>query len=120
MGRLTNLRPRFGKLAPRVTRRRDAEGHSAVSEPWRAWYHLARWKHPKTGLRIRTLVRDGFCCRWPGCGKFEPNSALLVADHREPHHGDPDLFWDPENVWTLCKPHHDGAKQAEERRGLRG
>jgi 5-methylcytosine-specific restriction protein A len=29
------------------------------------------------------------------------------------------LFWDSEGNWqSLCKPHHDSAKQAEERRGF--
>ena len=34
--------------------------------------------------------------------------------------GDDELsgpFWDPDNWQALCKSHHDGAKQSEDRRG---
>jgi len=118
VGKLSNLKPRFTAAAPRLARRTDAEGHSPVSEPWRAWYHLSRWKHPQRGLRIRVLRRDLFTCQWPGCGRIEADTSLLVADHKIPHRGDPDLFWDEEGIWTLCKPHHDGLKQASEKAGF--
>jgi 5-methylcytosine-specific restriction enzyme A len=101
---------RLPLLAPRIARPVDAEGHSRVLEPWRAWYHTARWKQ----LRVATLVRDLFKCRL--CARVEGRTALLVCDHRAPHRGDPVKFWDPDNLQTLCKPCHDGAKQAAERR----
>jgi 5-methylcytosine-specific restriction protein A len=42
-----------------------------------------------------------------------------VADHIEPHKGDLAKFNGP--IQSLCKLHHDGAKQSEERTGrLRG
>lgn len=31
----------------------------------------------------------------------------VITDHREPHRGDPLLFWDESNWQALCKPHHD-------------
>lgn len=80
--------------------------------PWRAWYALKRWKD----LRIATFKRDRFVCQWPGCGRIEGNLSQLVADHKTPHRGNPVLFWDPLNVWTLCKPCHDGPKQRQEAR----
>jgi 5-methylcytosine-specific restriction endonuclease McrA len=120
MGSLRNIRPRIGVMPPRLKRGSDDEGHGEASEPWRKWYHWARWKHPQHGLRIRVLLRDLFTCQWPGCGRCENDTSQLVADHKTPHRGDPDLFWDEDNLWTLCKPHHDGAKQAQERRSARG
>lgn len=112
MGKLTSLRPQIGTLAPRIARQTDAEGHAPGVEPWRRWYNLARWK----ALRLATFARDLFTCQWDGCGRVEGNTSLLVADHREPHRGDPALFWDPANVWTLCKTCHDREKQRLERR----
>jgi len=109
--RLKQQAPIVRSLAPTIRRPVDVEGHSKVLEPWRAWFNLARWKK----LRIATFVRDLFTCQMPGCGRVEGKTALLVADHRIPHRGDPDLFWDPDNLQTLCKPCHDGAKQAAER-----
>jgi 5-methylcytosine-specific restriction endonuclease McrA len=80
-------------------------------------YKTKAWK----GLRNRTLIRDRWICQWPGCGvslkpgRKHPRSA--VVDHRKPHRGDARLFHDPDNLWSLCKAHHDSAKQSEERRG---
>jgi 5-methylcytosine-specific restriction endonuclease McrA len=76
---------------------------------YRAWYKTARWQ----ALRWAVLVRDLFTCQM--CGRVEPNSSQLVADHRKPHRGDAALFWDETNLWTLCKtPCHDSVKQREE------
>ncbi len=40
-----------------------------------------------------------------------------IVDHRKAHKGDLDLFFDPDNLDSLCKPHHDSTKQAEEKGG---
>lgn len=34
-----------------------------------------------------------------------------VVDHIKAHKGDLDLFHDPSNLQSLCKHHHDSAKQ---------
>jgi 5-methylcytosine-specific restriction protein A len=34
-------------------------------------------------------------------------TAASVVDHRIPHRGSYELFWDPDNWQSLCKPHHD-------------
>jgi len=41
-----------------------------------------------------------------------------VCDHRTPHKGDEELFYGAENHQSLCKAHHDGAKQSEESIGF--
>lgn len=118
MGRLTSLKPQVATLAPVLKRQTDEHGHDRTAEPWRAWYSLARWRHPKWGLRARVLLRDLFTCQWPGCGRLERDTAQLVADHIRPHRGDPKLFWAETNLQTLCKPCHDSLKQREEKRSL--
>lgn len=110
---LSRLQPGLGSL-PAPARSTNAE-RSAYS-PWRKLYNTARWR----SLRMKIFMRDGFTCQWPGCGHVEGNTSLLVADHRQPHRGDEALFWDEDNLWTLCKPHHDGAKQKAERGGRAG
>lgn len=117
MGRLKTIGSRLTTPAARLGfGQRDDQGHSTVLEHWRAWYHLARWKR----LRAKVLQRDLFTCQC-GCGHIEPNTSLLVADHRKPHRGDPALFWDEDNVHTLRKsPCHDKVKQAEEHRARFG
>lgn len=109
--RLKSLAPGLSSLRPLVSTQRDASGHSRALDPWRGWYNLARWR----ALRLRVFTRDLFTCQWQDCGRIEGDTSRLVADHREPHKGDPRLFWDEENVQTLCKTCHDKAKQTEER-----
>jgi 5-methylcytosine-specific restriction protein A len=115
MGRLKVLAPRVATLAPVIARRTDEHGHDDAAEPWRQWMKSRRWK----ALRWSTLVRDRFTCQC-GCGHIEPDTSLLVADHRIAHRGDPVLFWSPGNLQTLWKPHHDAAKQAEDRKQAHG
>jgi 5-methylcytosine-specific restriction endonuclease McrA len=109
-GHLTPLAPTLGYL-PQVERGSAAE--RSIFAPWRKWYGTARWR----ALRMVVFVRDGFTCQWPGCGRIEANTSKLVADHRTPHRGDEALFWDEDNLQTLCKPCHDKHKQRAERSG---
>lgn len=110
--RLTTLKPSIGKLPssavlmPATEQERDKFRYRAV--PWRKWYSLKRWKQ----LRARVLLRDLFTCQM--CKRMTSNQSLLIADHKEPHRGDELLFWDEANVWCICKPCHDSAKQREE------
>ncbi len=78
---------------------------------WRSWYKTARWQK----LRMSVLIRDRFTCQMAGCGRIEPNTSLLVADHKIAHRGDEALFWDERNLQCLCKTCHDKLKQKEER-----
>jgi len=54
------------------------------------------------------LDRHPFCVR---CGKRAD-----VVDHKIPHRGDKQLFWDRSNWQSLCFTHHNSSKQREERR----
>ena len=33
-----------------------------------------------------------------------------TVDHVRPHKGDVDMFWEPDNLQSLCKWHHDSHK----------
>jgi len=52
------------------------------------------------------------------CEKLKRVTAATVVDHIVPHRGDQALFWDKSNWQSLCKPHHDAAKQAEDQAGI--
>ena len=107
--RLTSLKPRIGVLAPRLgstpgdERARDRERSS--NQAWRAWYKTARWGK----LRQAVFLRDRYTCRM--CRRIEGATSRLVCDHKKSHKGDEHLFWDEDNLQTLCKPCHDGLKQ---------
>lgn len=81
-----------------------------MSEPaWKAWYKTARWQ------KLRALQLHNH----PLCVMCRPRRLTIatVADHIEPHRGDPILFWDPDNLQSLCETHHNSDKQRIERGG---
>jgi len=45
------------------------------------------------------------------CLMMDVVEAASVVDHVRSHKGDESLFFDSSNLQSLCKPHHDGAKQ---------
>lgn len=49
-------------------------------------------------------------------GRKHRHSATV--DHIEPHRQDKAKFFDPDNVWTLCKGCHDGWKATIESGGV--
>jgi len=110
------MAPRLAAGHPGVAAPKDEAGRTRYRRevtPWRKWYDTVRWKR----LRWSVLTRDLFLCQM--CKRTEGDTSQLVADHKRPHRGDAALFWDASNVWCLCKPCHDSAKQREERQGDR-
>lgn len=85
---------------------------------WRGWYKLKRW----ADMRMAVFLRDGFRCQKTGellTGRHPaPNSP--VANHKQPHRGDPKLFWDIDNIETVAKHVHDGAIQKAEQSIITG
>ena len=71
------------------------------------------------GLKLSTLVNDSYQCRTCRtlCGGLPGADTAPIADHITPHHGDPDLFYDPENLQCLCLRCHNRKTAGEERRG---
>jgi len=81
---------------------------------YRRLYGTKRWFQ----LRARQL-REQPLCKF--CGDLGRVTPAAVVDHKQPHRGDEALFFDPDNLQSLCKPCHDGAKQQLEKSGtLRG
>lgn len=76
-------------------------------------YNLAAWKRK----RRMQLSNNPMCVMCLALGRFTP---ATVADHVIPHQGNRESFLDGQ-LQSLCKQHHDGAKQAEEKSGkIRG
>lgn len=77
-------------------------------------YGTKRWFQ----LRHRQLSKHPLCALCERLGKV---TQAKVVDHVEPHRGNEELFFDPDNLQSLCKTCHDGAKQQLEKSGtLRG
>ena len=119
MGKLKTLPNRLATLTPTLgwlpAPERGSHADRLTHAPWRKWYGTARWQK----LRRSIWIRDLFTCQWPGCGRLEGDTSQLVADHREPHRGNEQMFWDQRNLWTLCKPCHDSRKQKAEQAARR-
>ncbi len=118
MGKLKGrgLQPRLRPLPPRLAPLPPQASSGEDDRRSKDWLNTSRWQR----LRLKVLERDGYTCRQTGVllvGKYPaPNSA--VVDHIAPHRGDPDLFWDEDNLQSVAKSWHDSAKQSMEKRGL--
>jgi|SRR5579872_6436534 len=91
--------------------RRGEDRRSPEALVWRRWYRTARW----LSLRDDQLTREPLC---RSCARRGQTVAAVVADHVKAHRGDPALFWDRENLQSLCQACHDGPKQREDRLGF--
>jgi|OM-RGC.v1.028695540 HNH endonuclease. len=91
---------------------------STSAKQYRTLYNTNAWRK----LRQAVFARDNYTCRMAGChcfvvdGRSRPNSA--VANHIKPHKGDLKLFWDINNIETVCKECHDTRIQSREKRGF--
>ncbi len=88
-------------------RRDDYDARRREDAPWRRLYGTQRWKN----TRADQLAREPLCRMCLDQGVV---TAATVCDHRDPHRGDLDKFWNGP-FQSLCKPHHDSEKQREER-----
>jgi 5-methylcytosine-specific restriction endonuclease McrA len=79
------------------------EQRSPAAVRYRRWYASAAWRQLRTGQ----LEASPWCafCRQAG-----RRTRATQVDHRIPHRGDAHRFFDPNNLVSLCKPHHDATK----------
>lgn len=120
MARVKTLGSRVTMLAPKLRRLELDHDAARRGNEGRRFYGLRAWKAKPHGLRWQCLVRDAFTCQWPGCGRIEHDTSKLVADHIVPHRGDRRLFFDLDNLQTLCAECHSTHKQRAEARGEGG
>lgn len=109
-GRLRQLGPRISAPPQRINRAPDQGKPTAWNaRPWKKWYDLAEWRR----LRHLTFARDRYTCQM--CGALQGDTSKLTCDHIRPHRGNRAMFFDPENLQTLCtEPCHVQHKQAQE------
>ena len=75
-------------------------------------YSTKAWKR----LRQNQLQDDPWCAM---CAKQGHLTPATVVDHIEPHRGDERAFFLAANLQSLCKQHHDSAKQRFEKSGIK-
>lgn len=81
---------------------------------WKRWYHCKRWQK----MRAWQLTVEPNCRMCFQRGKL--GVAAVDVDHIKPHRGGADLFFDPENLQSLCRNCHSSIKQEIERNQMRG
>lgn len=90
---------------------REYDQRRARESETRRLYWTARWRK----IAKAQLDEHPLCLM---CEALDAVTPATVCDHVTPHRGDVDLFWSGP-FQSLCKAHHDGAKQAEERQARR-
>ena len=70
-------------------------------------YNTKEWKK----LRFRHLHYHPLCVV---CASVGRQTKATVVDHRVRHHGDIALFYDANNLDSMCKQCHDSYKQRKE------
>lgn len=115
MAKLTTLKPGLSilpnRLAPSHANEAERSRYRDATQAWRAWYRSEQWRR----LRWHVLVRDQFTCQWPGCGKLEGNTRLLIGHHkRREYKLTREAFFNEANVICVCRDCHDGPIQKAE------
>lgn len=110
-------RPKLQMLKPRLATLKSERVPTLGSSGWRTSGmktaergYGARWQ----AARKRHLQAHPLCVMCEAEGRVK---AATVVDHRIPHRGDQDLFWDETNWQSLCATHHSRDKQREEKGG---
>ena len=114
MGKLSGagLPHRLGRQSARLQAPGGQDGWARRSKDW---LNTARWQR----LRKKVLLRDRYVCQQTGVlliGK-SPAPDSPIVDHKVPHRGDPELFWDEDNLQSVSKAWHDSVKQSREKCG---
>lgn len=83
--------------------------YNKSNRPYQKFYNTTRWQR----LRKRFLLEHPLCVECERLGRITP---ATVVDHIKPHEGNPEMFWDEDNVQSLCKPCHDSKTAREDGR----
>lgn len=83
--------------------------YNRSNRPYKKLYNSSRWKE----LRQYRLNTQPLCVE---CLKNDRITPATVVDHIKPHKGDEELFYDFNNLQSLCKSCHDRKTAKEDGR----
>jgi len=69
-------------------------------------YNSKQWQ----AMRVAQLSKEPWCA---DCLTADRHVAATDVDHKQPHNGDPVLFFDETNLQSLCKSHHSSKTASE-------
>ena len=100
-----------------MTKIRSMSMRSDVANAYRTLYSTKHWKT----LRRQALTRDEYRCQHSGCGAHlqagRDHTRSAVVHHLRPHKGDLELFFDLDNLQSVCWTCHSGDIQSQEALG---
>ena len=109
MGRLKTLPSKLQPLPAKLKPLTPGSWRAGKTSTQRGYGY--RWqKERKAFLEANPL------CTY--CAEQDRVTPATVVDHKTPHRGGEQLFWDKTNWQSLCKDCHDGRKQREEAAGI--
>lgn len=106
MSKLQTLKPRLQNVGSRLKVVESVSWRSDKETSAQRGYGY-KWQK----ARERYLREHPLCVYCEREGKV---TAASIVDHRIPHRGDQQLFWDERNWQSLCSTHHSRDKQREE------
>lgn len=83
--------------------------YNCSNRPYKKLYNSSRWQD----LRRYVLNKQSLCVE---CLKNNRITPATVVDHIKPHKGNEDLFYDINNLQSLCKSCHDRKTAKEDGR----
>lgn len=101
--------PGCPELAPVGNGRCEAHQRPAWANPSQ---HTRQRPPDWSTRRLRILRRDHFRCQFPVNGSRCGAKGGIVDHKQRVADGG---SWEPENLWTLCRAHHDEKTRAEKR-----
>jgi hypothetical protein len=108
-GRLQTLKPRLAEVKGRELKQVNPDSWRSGKTTAERGYD-GRWQK----------ARETFLNHHPLCAYCERDgrvTAATVVDHKTPHRGDQDLFWNRDNWQPLCASCHSSFKQQLEKSG---
>lgn len=104
MGKLRMVKPRLADSMAKTSRVAEVTSYGG-ERTTRMYGH--RWRKE----RLRFLMQHPLCvdCKAEGI-----TLEATEVDHRVPHRGDEELFWDQNNWQPLCKSHHSKKTASED------
>ncbi|MFD1199568.1 HNH endonuclease [Brucella gallinifaecis] len=119
MPKIKTLKPLVSMMKPRLGystgNERERDKKRQQEQHWRKWYQTKEWYR----LRQKAFTRDHYTCQRSGVlciGKGNVPDAP-VANHKVPHKGNRELFFNLDNIETVSKQVHDSIIQREEKSG---
>lgn len=107
-GRLLSLKDMKRAKQFRPSGMPSRQEQKQVADKWRGSAASRGYNHRWSKARDTFLRSRPLCI---GCLAEGRTEAASVVDHVDPHHGDPDKFWDTAMWQPCCKWHHDSVKQ---------